>query len=431
MVTLSDNVLVPQHFGSLLYVRRSHEYVPYDHLTTDVLRGTIRASIRDLPGGLARRVPVDRLRKFHRQGRKLGYLDRRGRLLGVEIEADPPEGRLLGPLTLHLGVTQECNLRCRHCFAAPEMGQADRRILDVDTLDALFDECVRIGCMRIALTGGEPLLRPDLFAIIDRIAKRGIDTCLTTNALPIDAKVARELRRRPFAWINVSLDGATRESNDAVRGPGTFDRVVRTVRRHLKWRLPFGLSVTLHRRNLHEIGLLPRLARRLGARTVLLKAVYPVGRAAESPDLAISFPEYLAALDEIRRVVRSVRVVPTSCEDAGDESLAVVFENFGCAAGNTVATVLTNGDVSPCSLIGEGVELDNLREKSLGEIWNRGAGFAGIRGLTIPEPCRDCEDYVSCSGGCRARAFAATGAIDAPDPWCAHLSQARLRRFAV
>lgn len=413
----AGNVLIPQHFGSFVYVRKTHEYLPFDGLTTEVLRAAFEGDVRRLPPALARRVPRANLRAFHRLGRRLGFLSRRGRFVGRRIDATPPPDHLLGPLTLHLGLTPDCNLRCRHCFASPEMRRGDRRLLTDAELDALFDECATLGTMRIALTGGEPLLRPDLPDLVDRIAARGIDTCLTTNGTLLDRRTAKELARRPFAWVNVSLDGATAKSNDAVRGRGTFERVVGNVRKHLRARVPFGLSVTLHRRNLDEVERLPALAKHLGARTVLLKAIYPIGEAAKNPDLAISFADYRAALARLRRTVERLQVVPTSCEEA-DDSLAVIFENFGCAAGNTVATVLHDGDVSPCSLIGDGVPVENLRGRTLAGIWSRGAGFTAIRRLEAPRLCRSCPDLETCSGGCRARAFAGGADLGSPDPWC-------------
>ena len=96
----------------------------------------------------------------------------------------------------------------------------------------------------------------------------------------------------------------------------------------------------------------------------------------------------------------------------------MVHDNFGCAAGNTVASVSYSGDVSPCSLITGGLHLDNIRDMGLAEIWNKGQGFRDIRSLEAPSICRECVDYSSCSGGCRARAWAERGSLDVPDTWC-------------
>lgn len=415
-----DNVLVTQHFGSLLYVRSRHEYLPYDRLTTEVLRALADRPLAALPGDLARQVPPRQRRAFLRLGRRLGFLAADGRFLGRIVDRPCPDDHLAAPLTVHLAVTNRCNLDCAHCFAADER-RGPCAELALPRIEALFDELAGMGCQRVALTGGEPFLRRDLFAIIDAAEARGLDVCLTTNGCHLDAANVEQLARRHYAWINVSLEGTTAEVNDAVRGAGHFAQVTGNLHRHCKGRLRFGLSVTLHRGNRHQLRGLPRFARRLGAEVVMLRNLYPIGAAAAAHDLALSFGEYQQAAASLARGFWPTHVVPTSCEPfATEPEPAVVYTQFGCAAGNTVATVCANGDVSPCSLIGDGVALDNLRERSFASIWHAGAGFRQVRGLATPRPCAECASYDQCAGGCRARAWQATGTLGGLDPWCTH-----------
>ena len=146
----------------------------------------------------------------------LGFFDVAGRFVGRCLDADPPRGHLLGPLAVHLEIIASCNLACSHCFATP---LPRRGRLTLREIDALFAELAAIGSYRIGLTGGEVLMRPDLFDIVDAALDRGLHPCLTTNGLLIDERIARELGRRPFVWLNVSLEGATAERNDASGGP--------------------------------------------------------------------------------------------------------------------------------------------------------------------------------------------------------------------
>ncbi len=429
-----DNVVVPQHFGCLLYVRKTHEYLPYDRLTTDVLIHTAKQSLFKLAGPLANQISPKQMDAFCKIGRRMKFLDRNGRFLGEVISAKPPPDYLIAPLTLHVSVTQSCDLKCRHCFAAPEMSSPDKRLLNPDQLEQLSRECVDMGCMRMALTGGEPLNRPDIFELIDTAMDKGIDVCLTTNGIRIDKDISRELAKRPLAWINISLDGACAKTNDAIRGKGTFDKVTGNIIRHLRWRVPFGLSFTINKLNIGELLALPGLAKKLGAQALLLRGVYPLGRAKGAKEIHLSLSQYEKALATLASSSYPIRVVPTSCEAEEHENMAVVFENYGCAAGNTTASVYHNGDVSPCSLIGDGVELENLHSYSLTRIWNNGRGFKKIRELSPPGICRECDAYTSCSGGCRARAWAAYRDIQAPDPWCKAIKKsaeekAYLKRF--
>ncbi|MCP4623145.1 MAG: SPASM domain-containing protein [bacterium] len=117
-------------------------------------------------------------------------------------------------------------------------------------------------------------------------------------------------------------------------------------------------------------------------------------------------------INSIKEPNYKIFMVQTSCEPfhSGNE-IATIYENFGCAAGNTVATVYPDGTVSPCSLLGDGIELDSLRSKSFSTIWHAGKGFQKIRNLAIPYHCLSCDDYQTCSGGCRARAGASYGNI--------------------
>ena len=418
----SDNVIIPQHFGCLLYVRKTHEYLPYDQLTTDILIHSARRSLFKLPGPLAAQISANQIEAFFKTGRQMKFLGRNGRFLGKVIDANPPRDHLLAPLTLHVSVTRSCDLKCRHCFAAPEMSIPDKRHLSTDQLEQLSRECAQMGCMRMALTGGEPLNRPDIFELMDTITDKGIDVCLTTNGVRIDKRIGRELARRPLAWVNVSLDGASAKTNDAIRGHGTFDRVTNNIMKHLSWRVPFGLSFTINKLNICELPALLPFAKKIGAQVLLLRGVYPLGKAEGEKQIHLSLSQYEKAIADLAGVNYPMRVVPTSCEAWEHENMAVIFENYGCAAGNTTASVYYNGNVSPCSLIGGAVELENLNDHSLAHIWRNGRGFKEIRTLSAPDRCSECNVYASCSGGCRARAWAAYRDIQAPDPWCKRMN---------
>lgn len=418
-ITIKDNVLIPQHFGSLLYIRKKHEYIPYDRLTTSVLHFCSTASLFNLPAHLSDKMTKGQLKAFFKLGRNLGFMNRQGQFIGTFIEKQSPDNHLLGPLTIHLSITNECDLCCLHCFAAPEMEADHKQLLTYAELDTLFEEAAALGCMRIAITGGEPFNRPDIFQVMDRIFANGLDVCITSNGIRINHEIVEALSQRPYGWINISLEGATAKTNDAVRGKGTFYTVVSNLRKHFKYRLRFGLSITLNSLNIHEIDLFPKLAREVGAEVILLRNMYPIGRGATSGSLALSFTEYQQVIEKMTQWKNKIFMVQTSCEPFhSDNEIATIYENFGCAAGNTVATVYPDGTVSPCSLLGDGIEIDSLRSKSFSTIWHAGKGFQKIRNLAIPYNCLSCDDYQTCSGGCRARAWASYGNIQSSDPWC-------------
>lgn len=422
-ISLSDNLIIPAHFGCLLYSRLKNEYIPYDQITTSILKHSVDDSIFSLPHDLDAQVTNEQKKTFHLLGKKLGFLNKKGRFKGKCINAKPPEAHLLGPLTIHLSITNSCDLKCTHCFASEEMLQGEENPLTLKEMDALFKEASSMGCMRTALTGGEPLNRPEVFEIIDSAAGHGIDTCLTTNGIRLNKETVKQISKRPFAWVNVSLEGATAETNDAVRGKGSFNQVTHNIKKHLKWRVPFSLSITLNRINTHEIPMFQKLARELGAESIMLRGCYPIGAAAHDDNLCMSLTEYEDAISALRNSSHNIQVVPSSCEATDIKELAIIFDNFGCAAGNTVATVLTDGNVSPCSLITGGMELENIRDKSFKEIWDSGKAFKKIRSIEAPELCKGCDSLVTCSGGCRARAWSAHNSLSEPDSWCKMLEK--------
>jgi sulfatase maturation enzyme AslB (radical SAM superfamily) len=216
-------VLVPQYFGSTVFDRRTSRYLPFDHETTDILRRSIATPIGDLVDGAAP-ARQEALGAFASAFYERGFFTHDLFFDGVALDIAPPADHLTGPLAVHLEIVAACNLTCSHCFA----GQLPRREppLSLPELDALFAALARVGSFRLGLTGGEPLLRKDLFEILDLATSHGLHPCLTTNALLLTEETARKLGERPLVWLNVSLDGATAATNDAVRGPGTFEQVM-------------------------------------------------------------------------------------------------------------------------------------------------------------------------------------------------------------
>ena len=274
----------------------------------------------------------------------------------------------------------------------------------------------RLGSFRLGLTGGEPLLRKDIFRIIDLALEHGLAPCVTTNGLLINEEIAREFGKRDLIWLNVSLEGATAETNDKVRGAGTFAKVLdrlAVLREHSR----FTLAFTIMRTNLAEIEACAELAHRVGADTAVFRPLYPVGMATRHQELMPTFAEYDTALNELALMDRNapveVRHIDPFSPQARRETQSVIHQNYGCGAGNLVCSISVSGDVNPCSFLGPEFVAANVRERSLAEIWHNSAGFRSIRALSHGEPASG----AGFAGGCRARALVLGGSIDAPDPW--------------
>lgn len=398
-------VLVPQFFGSLVFERQTSRYLPFDAEATATLRALASRGIAAVD---AETPPEHRaaLRSFFGHFERRGFFTLDGFLAAEILEAAPPADHLLGPLATHVEVIGACNLACAHCFAAPLPRNHDA--LTLAELDRLFRELAAIGSFRLGLTGGEPLMRPDFFEVVDSAVAAGLHPCLTTNALFVTDEIAVELGKRPLVWLNVSLDGATAETNDAVRGAGTFERVrekLSILRRHAR----FTLAFTITSANAAEVESCAAFAREAGAHTAVFRPIYPTGAARAKPGLMPSFAQYSEALVTLGS--KQVRGLDPFSPQARVATQAKVFSNHGCGAGNTVASVNVRGEVNPCSFLGSLFDAGNIRTRPFREIWDASAGFVRMRSLST----KSVEGKFQ--GGCRARSLASHGDVDAPDPW--------------
>ncbi len=402
-------VLVPQHFGATVFDRRTSRYSPFDREGADLLRATLTAPFSAVASALEDEAERDAAMRFFVDLEGRGYFDLEGRLAGTELDvSDVPEGHLVGPLAVHQEVVAACNLTCAHCFAGELPRKA--RPLSLGELDALFADLAAMGSFRLGITGGEPLLRKDLFEVLDAATARGLHPCVTTNALLIDERVAREFGRRELVWLNVSLDGATAETNDLVRGDGVFERVkekLAVLGRHAR----FTLAFTVMRHNAREVEGCARLAAEVGAHTAVFRPLYPVGVARENPALMPSYDDYAGALSRLASLdarafgEHGLRALDPFSPTGREEARGGAVDELACGAGATVCSVSVSGDVNPCSFLGDDFVVGNVRERPFRSLWNDSEVMRRMRAPSAGQR------------GCRARSLAYAGDVDAPDPW--------------
>jgi MoaA/NifB/PqqE/SkfB family radical SAM enzyme len=389
-------VLVPQHFGSLVFDRRTSCYLAFDHEATRLLIALQRDGIDGVLAAIQDEDERQTVLGFvdHYYPQRFFSLD--GRLLAELRQVDVPPDHLVGPLMVHLEIIGACNLTCSHCFAG-ELPR-NQNPLSLREMADLFTDLDRLGTFRVALTGGEPLLRKDLLDILDAALGAGLHPVLTTNALLLTEEMARELGKRSGVRLNVSLEGPDAAVNDAVRGAGTFDAVVQRLgllRRHAN----FTLGFTLLASNSHLVRECVDLASRVGAQAVVFRPLYPVGMALHHLDLMPGFEQYTAALRELQAL-----------DEPGETGAGPsVQTGTTCGAGRHLCAVSVQGDVNPCGFLGPAFVTGNIREQPFGEIWRTGQAMRQMR-----RPPSGPDGF---RGGCRARALVFAGSVDAPDPW--------------
>jgi radical SAM protein with 4Fe4S-binding SPASM domain len=404
-------ILIPQYFGCLLFDRRTSRYLPFDREASNLLHRLSRQPIDTVLGSLPSGVDREAVERFLDCFYERGFFTLDGTLAAEILDIDVPADHLAGPLAVHLEVVAACNLTCKHCFAG--VLPRNHHPLTLAEMEVLFGDLARLGSFRLGLTGGEPLLRKDLFDILDTATEQGLHPCLTTNGMLITEVTARQFGKRELVWLNVSLEGPDASIHDAIRGPGTFAAVIEKLcllRRHAR----FTLAFTILRTNAHLVRQCAELAYQVGAHTAVFRPLYPVGIARKHLDLMPSFSQYSSALRELADMDHpgaNVRELDPFGPDQRAATQPRIHTSHTCGAGNHVCSISVQGDVNPCSFLGTAFNGGNLRKTPFPVIWRTSQQFARMR----RQPSETCDGCFR--GGCRARAQTFAGSVDAPDPW--------------
>lgn len=318
------------------------------------------------------------------------------------------------PLHVVLIVTNRCNLRCTHCSSAA--GEASREELTRAELERIIAELSDLGVVDLALSGGEPLMYPDLPDLISFARAAGMRVGTSTNGAPLTARRAERLRDAGLSRLQISIDGPA-PVHDRIRGRGSFARAVTAVERSLAAGLRTHLCFTAMRSNHAYLGDVIELARSMGVDGFNLSQFVPVGRGCLEEDLRPS-----ESLELMRRWASERRKSPQIAFYAHLSGLAAVDLEaasapgfIGCQAGIHIACVTALGDVLPCVMFP--LALGNVRKQSFREIWEGSPVVADLRARVLGDGCGSCSHRLRC-GGCRAAAYIHTGDYRADDPRC-------------
>ena len=340
-------------------------------------------------------------------------------------------------------VTRRCNLRCVHCYASsadhPYQGE-----LTTEEAFHVIDDLAEYGVPVVLFSGGEPLMRQDLFDLSARTVARGMRAVLSTNGTLLTDETIARVKEQGFSYAGVSLDG-TRETHDRFRGvAGAFDRSLAAIRAVRDAGVRAGVRYTITRHNQQD---LPALLHLLETEDIPRFCMYHLafsGRGKRiSPD-TLAPDEARAALDLLfdavldwhrRGIEKEVLTVDNHADAAylymrvlrdqperADDVLRLLRWNGGNQSGRAIACIDNLGRVHPDQFSWNHT-VGNVRERRFGEIWS-GEDAAGLLGDLrcrtpyLPERCRTCRFLDICNGNLRARAESATGNIWGEDPAC-------------
>jgi AdoMet-dependent heme synthase len=335
-------------------------------------------------------------------------------------------------------VTRTCNLACVHCRAAA-LDRPYANELTTDEGFRLLDEIATFASPIIILTGGEPLLRPDIFEIAAYGNQKGFRMTMAVNGTLLSAENTRKLQEAGIQRISISLDGAVAASHDAFRQvPGAFEGALRGVQCAREAGLDFQINTTITRQNLHELPAIHALTVSLGAVAHHIFLLVPMGRGKDLAEQGISAEQYEKTLHWFyEQRDRAPLQLKATCaphyyrilrQRAKAEGRDVNFNTFGldamtrgCLGGVGFVFVSHVGQVQPCGYLE--LNCGNVREKPFREIWETSNIFNELRDFRKYEgKCGRCE-YVRVCGGCRARAYESTGNHLAQEPLCQYQPQ--------
>jgi len=334
--------------------------------------------------------------------------------------------------------TRNCNLSCVHCRASATLGPYDGE-LDTPEGFRLLDQIAEVGQAIVILTGGEPLLRPDIFEIAAYGHRLGLRMVMAPNGTLITADIARRLAAAGIQRLSISLDGATADTHDEFRKvPGAFDGALRGIAHIKRAGIPFQINTTVTQLNLDQIPKIQQLAVELGAVAHHIFLLVPTGRGKYIVDQAISAEEYERTLNWFYdQRGRTPLELKATCaphyyrilrQRSAQDGAPVSFQTHGldavtrgCLGGIGFCFVSHVGDVQPCGFLD--TLCGNVRQASFADIWKHAEVFTALRDYDRLEgKCGRCEFKRVC-GGCRARAFEATGDYLAEEPLCSHVPQ--------
>jgi heme b synthase len=335
-------------------------------------------------------------------------------------------------------ITRRCNLNCVHCRSSSELEIAGHPDCSFDEAKRVLDDIKSYGNPVMVLSGGEPLLRPDVFDIASYGTELGLRMCLATNGTLVTEEVCRNIKASGIKMVSLSLDGSTAEVHDNFRNqPGAFEGTMNAINLFNEHGIQFLINSSFTKRNKTEAPKIYELVKTLGATAWYLFMIVPTGRGEEIMEELIPESEYEDILnwhydmekEEDAMLVRPTcapqyyRIVLQRSKAEGEkfQRRSLKFStggSKGCLAGQLICLIDVDGNVLPCSYFPKSG--GNIREQSFKDIWEKSELFLELRDFKgYKDNCGRCE-YVNVCGGCRARSYAMTGDYLAQEPFCTY-----------
>ena len=328
-------------------------------------------------------------------------------------------------------ITLKCNLKCRHCGSSAGKERDDE--LSTEEGLKLCDDLARLGFKGVTLFGGEPFLRKDWCVLGKHVKDLGMKLSVVSNGFVNANKIIPELAKLEADSVQVGLDGATAKTHDNIRGVnGSFEKAIEFLRLSKKAGLSNGAITTASKMNFKELPKIRDLIVKEGIDWQVQEAI-PMGRFPK--EMVLSEQEYYSLglfIASNRKKYSSEGIFIGGPHNLGFHSQFIPDMGSkgwqGCWAGKKVLGIQSDGGVKGCLALSDEFTEDNIRNRSILDIWNDPDSFAFNRGFKkedIGENCKDCKYRVTCKGGCSTRSNLSTGILH-NDRYCFYRIEQKL-----
>ncbi len=335
---------------------------------------------------------------------------------GTPPLVDQLKGGLAAPICLTWELTYACNLACVHCLSSS--GRRDPKELTTEEAFAVVDELADLQVFYVNIGGGEPMIRRDFFDIVDYAISKNVGVKFSTNGYFIDAEVAKRFAEMDMLDIQISLDGMDAETNDAVRGEGSFTQARQAMDHlHAAGFENFKISIVATRHNVDQLDDYYEMAQHYGAQLRVTR-LRPSGRGVDT------YQELRLTNENQRQIYRWILDHPDVLTGDSFFHLNALGESLPglnlCGAGRIVCLIDPIGDVYACPfVIHDNFLAGNVRDTGgFAHVWKESDLFTELREPQSAGACASCGSYDACQGGCMATKFFTGLPLDGPDPDC-------------
>lgn len=318
--------------------------------------------------------------------------------------------------------TKRCNLFCKHCYRESGPDVSTDNELTTEEGKKLLSEIRKSGFSIIVFSGGEPLMREDIFELLQYARSLGMVNLMGSNGTLITKYYAEELKRSGLETIAISIDSLDEKKHNDFRGSDlAFQSAIAGAKNCIEAGIKVQLNCTVTKENLLEIDSIMNYAADLGAVSSHLLFLVEVGRGKNIGYTSLSKEEYKTAVDTILDKSKNldIRVKPTCAPQYKVEALMKGIDTLGgrgCIAGTKYCSILPNGDVHICPYAP--IKVASVREEAFDSVWNNNEIFKKLRDFkSYKGSCGSCK-HINICGGCRARAFNYSGDWLDEDPLC-------------